>query len=67
MTPRNAAFLAFVGMLLLEALLIFGLIHDVISVTEGLIPALAVLKSLVYAFAGLTVVLFFHVFHKAQS
>jgi hypothetical protein len=32
-----------------------------------LIPAIQLLSSLIYAFAGLSVVVFLYVFHKAQS
>ena len=48
-------------------LLIVGLITDVSGVARGFIPAMRLLTSFIYAFAGLTVVLFLHTFHKAQS
>jgi hypothetical protein len=67
MTLKNAALLAFVGTSLLELLLILGLVHDVIAVSEGLVPSLTLLKSLVYAISGFTVALFFFIFQKDRS
>jgi len=67
MTQKNAAFLALVGMVLLTILLIAGLIADVSGVVRGLIPAMKLLTSFIYAFASLSVVLFLYAFHKAQS
>jgi len=67
MTLKNTAFLALVGMVLVTILLIAGLISDVSGVVQGLIPAMRLLRSFIYAFAGLGVVLFLHAFHKAQS
>jgi len=46
--------------------LIAGLIGDVLGVVRGLIPAMRVLSSFIYAFAGLSVVVFLYAFHKAQ-
>lgn len=66
MTLKNAAFLALVGMVLVTTLLIVGLIGDVLGVARGLIPAMRVLTSFIYAFAGLSVVVFLYAFHKAQ-
>jgi hypothetical protein len=67
MTPKNTAFLAFVGMTLVTILLIVGLITDVLNLVRGLIPAMRLLTSFIYAFAGLSVVIFLYAFHKAQS
>lgn len=66
MTLKNAAFLALVGMVLVTTLLIVGLIGDVLGVVRGLIPPMKVLTSFIYAFAGLSVVVFLYAFHKAQ-
>ena len=54
-------------MVLLTILLIAGLIADVSGVLQGLIPAMRLLTSFIYAFASLGVVLFLYAFHKAQS
>jgi hypothetical protein len=67
MTLKNTAFLALVGMVLVTILLIAGLIADVSGVIRGLIPAMRLLTSFLYAFAGLSVVIFLYTFHKAQS
>ena len=67
MTLKNTAFLALVGMVLVMILLIGGLITDVLGVAQGLIPAMRLLKSFIYAFASLSVVVFLYAFHKAQS
>jgi hypothetical protein len=67
MTLKNAAFLALIGTILLAILLIFDLIRDVSGIAQGVIPAMRLLTSLIYAFAGLTVAVFFYVFHKTQS
>jgi hypothetical protein len=67
MTLKNTSFLALVGMVLVTILLIAGLINDVSGVVRGLIPAMRLLRSFIYAFAGLMVVLFLFAFHKAQS
>ncbi len=66
MTLKNTAFLALVGMVLATILLIAGLIVDVSGVVRGLIPAMKLLTSLIYAFASLTVAIFLYAFHKAQ-
>jgi hypothetical protein len=67
MTPKNTAFLALVGMVLVTILLIAGLIADGLGVLRGLIPAMRLLTSFIYAFAGLSVVAFLYAFYKAQS
>jgi len=54
-------------MVLVTILLIAGLITDVSGFVQGLIPAMRLLRSFIYAFAGLSVVVFLYVFHKAQS
>ena len=66
MTPKNTAFLALVGMVLVTILLVVDLIADVSGVVQGLIPAIRLLTSFIYAFAGFGVVVFLYAFHKAQ-
>ena len=66
MTLKNTAFLALVGMVLVTILLVAGLIADVSGVVRGLIPAMRLLTSFIYAFAGLSVVVFLYAFHRAQ-
>ena len=67
MNLKNAAVLALVGTGMLTGLLIVGFIVDVLNVLRGLIPAARLLTSFVYAFAGLSAVVFLYVFHKAQA
>jgi hypothetical protein len=67
MSLKNAALLALIGTLLLTVLLIVGFVTDVLNLSQGLIPAKTALSSLIHSFAGLTVTVFFFVFHKAQS
>lgn len=54
-------------MVLVAILLVAGLIADVLGVVRGLIPVMTLLKSFIYAFAGVSVALFLYAFHKAQS
>ena len=63
---KNTALLALVGMVLVTILLVVHLSGDVSGVLQGLIPAVRVLTSFIYAFAGLSVVIFLYAFHKAQ-
>jgi hypothetical protein len=67
MTLKNAATLALIGMLLLTVLLALDFFNSVMGVTRGLIPTMAILRSLIYLFASLTVTMFFYVFNRAQS
>ena len=67
MTLKNAALLALIGTVLLTVLLVWNLIMNVLNVGRGLLPAVVLFSSLIYAFAALSVAVFFFVFHKAQS
>jgi hypothetical protein len=67
MTLKSAAFLALVGTVLLTILLIANLIGDVLGVARGLLPAMRLLTSLIYTFAGLSAAVFFYAFHKRQA
>ena len=67
MTLKNAALLALVGVMLATIVLAAGFVGDVFAVVRGLIPAMRLLTSLIYAFAGLSLVVFLYAFHKAQS
>jgi len=66
MTLKNAALLALIGTILLTALLAGNLIENVLNVARGLVPAVALLSSLIYAFGAFTVAVFFFVFYRAQ-
>jgi hypothetical protein len=67
MTLKNAAFFAFIGMALLTVLLAVGFIRDFSALLAGAIAAMALLISLIHLLAGLSVAVFFYVFHKTQS
>ena len=67
MTLRNAAFLALVGVGLATIVLVARFIGDVLGVVRGLLPAVRMLTSLLFALAGLTMAVFLYAFHKAQS
>jgi len=67
MTLKSSALLALIGMLVLTILLVYGLVLDLLSLGQGLIPLTTVLSSLIHSFAALAVTMFFFVFHKAQS
>jgi hypothetical protein len=64
---KNAALLALIGMILLTVLVGANFISTVSGVVRGLIPAMALLTSLVDLFASLSVVVFFYVFYRKQS
>jgi predicted Co/Zn/Cd cation transporter (cation efflux family) len=64
MSLKSAAFLALIGTLLTTLLLVYQLISSVLNVMRGLIPLDNLFATLIYAFASLTVAVFFFVFHK---
>jgi hypothetical protein len=67
MSLKTAAFLALIGMLLLTILLVLDFINVVTGVLHDVVPAMALLRSLIYLGASLTVTVFFFIFQKAQS
>lgn len=67
MTLKNAALLALIGTIVVTAWLTWDLILNVLNVGRGLVPAVVLFSSLIYAFGAFSVALFFFVFHKAQS
>jgi hypothetical protein len=67
MTLKTASLLAFIGTVLVTALLTWNLIFSVVNVRRGLLPAVVLCPALIYAFAALSVAVFFSVFQKAQS
>jgi hypothetical protein len=66
MNLKNAAFLALAGMVLVTLLLVFSLIDDVFGVARGVVPAMRLATSFIYAFAGFSVVVFLYEFHRAR-
>jgi hypothetical protein len=67
MSIKNAALLATIATALLTILLLWRLVNNLLALMHGLIPAMVFLSSLVFAFAAVTVVVFFYVFHRGQS
>jgi multidrug efflux pump subunit AcrB len=67
MTLKGAAVLAFIGTLLVAALLVWDFVFTVLNVIRGLIPAVTVFSSLIYAFGALSVTVFFYIFQKQRS
>jgi len=67
MTLKKAALLALIGTILVMALLAWDLIVNVLNVGRGLVPAVILFSSLIYAFGAFSVAVFFFVFHKKQS
>jgi hypothetical protein len=67
MTLKNAALLALIGPVLMAALLVWNFVFNLLNLLRGLVPAVTVLSSLVYAVGCFSVMVFFFVFHRAQS
>jgi len=67
MTLKNAALLALVGTILMTALLAWNFVFNFLNLLRGLIPAVMVFESFIYAFGCFSVMVFFFVFHKTQS
>lgn len=67
MSLKNAALLALIGMVLLTVLVAAGFISTLLGVMREVIPAVALLRSLVHVFASLSLLVFFYVFYTAQT
>ena len=67
MSLKNAAFLALIGMILLTVLVAVSFISTVLGVMRDVVPVMALLTSLVHLLASLSLLVFFYVFHRAQS
>ena len=67
MTMRSAAFWALLGAVLVAIVLVVGFVLDLLNAVRGLVPALRLVTSFIYAFASVTAVLFLCVFRRAQS
>jgi len=67
MSLKNAALLALIGIIVLTLLVLAHFISTVLGVMRDVIPAIALLTSLVHLFASLSVVVFFYVFYRKQS
>ena len=67
MTLKSAALWALIGTILGTALLLWTFVFDVVNVLRGLVPLLTLFSSFIYAFACLSVAVFFYVLHRTQS
>jgi hypothetical protein len=67
MTLKNAALLALIGTILMTALLVWNFVFNLLNLLRGLVPAVMVFESFIYAFGAFSVMVFFYVFHRAQS
>jgi hypothetical protein len=67
MSLKNAASLALVGMMLLTVLVAADFLNAILGVMRDVVPAMSLLRSLIYLLASLTVTVFFYAFQKAQS
>jgi hypothetical protein len=67
MTLKNAALLALIGTILMTALLVWDFVFTVLNVLRGVVPPLMLFQSFIYAFGCFGVMVFFFVFHRAQS
>ena len=66
MTLKNAALLALIGTVLMTALLVWTFVFSFLNLLRGLVPAVTLFSSFVYAFGCFSVMVFFYVFHRAQ-
>ncbi len=66
MTLKNVAFLAFLGTLFLTIVVAFDFVNTASGVLRDIVPAVAVLRSLIYLFASVSVTVFFYVFYRAN-
>jgi len=66
MTLKRAALFALIGMSLLTILLSVDFINTALGVMRDLVPALALLRILVYLLASLSVTVFVYIFHKSN-
>ena len=67
MTVQTAASMALIGAVLVTILLVVGFVFDLLNALRGLVPALRVVASFIYAFAAVGAVVFLCVFRKTQS
>jgi len=66
MSLKTAALLALIGMMLLTVLVAADFINTVTGIMRDIVPAMALLRSVVYVLASLTATVFLYVFYKKQ-
>ena len=67
MTLKNAAAVALSGTILLTILLAVDFINTTLGILRDVIPAMAIVRSFICLFAGITVTVFFYAFRRAQT
>jgi hypothetical protein len=67
MTLKNTALLALIGTVLMTALLVWNFVFNLLNLLRGLVPAVTLFSSFIYAFGCFSVMVFFFVFHRTQS
>ncbi len=67
MTLKNAALLALIGTILMTVLLVWTFVSNVVNVLRGVDAPVVLFSSFIYAFGCFSVMVFFFVFHRAQS
>lgn len=66
MTMRSAACWALLGAALVAIVLVVGFVLDLLNSVRGLVPALRLVTSFIYAFGSVTAVVFLYVFSRTQ-
>ena len=66
MSLKSAALLALIGVLLLSVLAVAHFVTTVTGVLRDVIPAMALLTSIIHVFACLSVLVFLYVFYQKQ-
>lgn len=51
----------------MTALLLWLFVFNVLGALRGVVPAVAIFSSFIYAFGCFSVTVFFYVFHRSQS
>ena len=67
MTLKNAALLALIGTILMTVLSVWTFIFNLLNVLRGLVPAVMLFSSFIYALGCFSVMVLFFVFHRTQS
>ena len=66
MTTKGAAFLAFIGTLLITAFLTWTFVFHLLNVLRNVEAVVVLFPSFIYAFGSFTLTVFFFVFHRSQ-
>jgi hypothetical protein len=64
---KNAALLALIGTILMTVLLVWNFVFNFLNLLRGLVPAVMLFSSFIYAFGCFSVMVFFLVFHRSQA